>query len=196
MTVSRAIRYYTKRAIRVALHPNDSPRQIAGGVAIGTLVGFMPTMGGQMITAAVLATLFRCSRVPAMAMVYITNPFTAVPIYGACYFLGVGMMRPFGFRPLGFARIRGFFVTPEDVGFWAKMYSKLFGLFNLGWEALAPLWIGCLTGGIIAAVVMYYVSLRFVTGHRLLKAERMAKRAKRRLERIRLQQTAEGGPHE
>jgi len=193
MSLSRTFRYYFMRAVRIALHPNDSPRQIAGGVAIGTLVGFMPTMGGQMISAALLATLFRCSRIPAMAMVYITNPFTALPIYGACYFIGVGVLKPFGFETLAYERIRTLFVSPHDIGVWEAVNLKLHLLFELGWQGLAPLWLGCLLGGFLAAVIMYHISLRFVTGHRLLKAQRMALRAKRRLERIRQRQAAMEG---
>jgi hypothetical protein len=188
MTISRAIRYYVTRFVRNVLRANDSPRQIAGGVAIGTLVGFMPTMGGQMISAALIATLFRCSRIPAMAMVYITNPFTAVPIYGSCYFFGVALMKPFGFEPLEFARVRELFVRPEEVGFWGVIYEKLGKLFELGWNGLAPLWLGCMVGGVFASVIMYYVALRFVTGHRLLKAQRQAMRAKERLDRVRTRQ--------
>lgn len=188
MRFSRAVRYHLRRIARAVMHANDSPRQIAGGVAIGVLIGFTPLMGGHMILAALVATLFRCSRIPAMGFVYITNPFTAIPIYGSCYLLGVALLTPFGFTPHALERIRAIFVGPEDAGFWKLIYLKLFSLFDLGWNGLAPLWLGCLVVGAAGALAMYHVALRFVTGHRLLKAQRMALRAKRRLERVRIRQ--------
>lgn len=199
MSLSRASRYYSRRLLRVILQRHDSPRQIAGGVALGTLVGFMPTIGGQMISAALLATLFRVSRIPAVVMVYITNPFTAIPIYGACYLLGVAILKPFGFEALALAEVKSFFVTPEEADwtFWQMIYYKLMMMFNLGWKGMAPLWLGCLLIGAIAAVIMYWVALRVVTGHRLLKAQRVMLRAQRRLERIRREQAQEAhGDHE
>ena len=182
--VKRFLRY----AFRTIVHSNDSPKQIAGGVALGVLIGFTPTMGCQSISAALIATMLRLSRIPAMAMVYITNPVTAVPFYGACYAVGVTLLRPFGFRPLGFHRIKGLFARPEDMGFWEGITEKLGEVFQLGWETLVPLWVGCLILGAVAAVIAYHVSLRFVLRHRLRKAERQARRARRRLERIRMEQ--------
>ena len=186
----RRISYVARRAFRTVVRSNDSPRQIAGGVAIGVVIGFMPTMGMQMVTAAFIATLFRCSRLPAMAMVYITNPFTALPIYLFCYVVGVGLLRPFGFT-LQIERVRQLIVSPEDLGLWQTIYDKLGQLFAIGAHVLLPLWLGCLVVGSLAAVVFYHATVRLVTGHRLLKAERSAKRAQRRLGRIRRKQALE-----
>jgi len=190
-TLYRRISYVLRRFLRGVLRSNDSSRQIASGVALGMFIAFTPTMGFQLIIAALIATLLKCSRIPAMAMVYITNPFTAIPIYGTSYALGAALLRPFGFKPLRLSAIRNLFVHPEDLGPWEAIYSKLLSLFALGGETFASLWIGCTVMGAAAAVVSYYVALRFVTGHRLIKAERMARRARRRLERIRMEQALE-----
>ena len=187
----RITTYHIRRMLREMLRSKDSPRQIAGGVAIGVQIGFMPTMGGQMITAALLATLFGCSRIPAMAMVYITNPFTAIPIYGTCYLVGVAILRPFGFQPVGLDRLTALLTAHVEGGPWRMIYVKLAQLFSLGIDTLAPLWLGCILCGAVAAVCFYHLSLRFVTGHRLIKAEKMMRRAQKRLERIRRRQERE-----
>ncbi len=184
----RRLAYLFRRALRGILRSNDSPRQIAGGVAVGTFVGFMPTMGGQMISAALLATLFRCSRIPAMAMVYITNPFTAIPIYGTCYFVGVAILNPFGFHPTSLERLKTIFSAHVPGGPWEMLYVRLVYLLDLGVDTLAPLWLGCLLCGAVAAIILYYITLRLVTGHRLIKVEKLARRAQKRLERVRQQQ--------
>ena len=191
-TISRRTRYYLRRLLRSVLRTNDSPRQIAGGVAVGMMVAFSPTMGLQMFLAALVATVLKCSRLPAVIVVYITNPFTAIPIYLSCYVIGVGILRPFGFT-LDVEQVRRLLVRPEEWGFWELIYQKLADIFALGWNVFAPLWLGCLIVGGIGAAIAYQVSLRFVTGHRLIKAERMARRAQRRLERIRQEQAGSTG---
>jgi len=184
----RQLGFFMRRLLRATLRSRHSPRQIAGGVAVGVFVGFTPTMGCQMITAGLVSTFLRLSRIPAVTFVYITNPVTAAPIYGASYFLGALILRPFGFRPINFARIRNLFMDREGLGFWEDIATRLGELFALSGETFAALWIGCLIAGAVAAAVSYYVTLRFVTGHRLLRAERQARRAQRRLERIRMEQ--------
>ena len=187
-TISRRTRHYYRRLVRSILRTNDSPRQIAGGVAVGMFFAFTPTVGFQMILAALFATILRCSRLPALVVVYVTNPFTAIPIFSVCYVLGVGVIERFGFRTLRFESIQKFLVCPEDWGFWETIYRKLIEMSALGWEGLLPLWLGGVIAGGTSAAVAYYVTLRFVTGHRLLKAQRMARRAQRRLELIRERQ--------
>jgi len=187
---SRKASFYIRRIMRPFVRSNDSSRQIAGGIALGVLVAFSPTMGLQMLIAALLTTALGCSRLPALAAVYITNPFTAIPIYIFCYVVGVQILKPFGFT-LDMEQITRLLVRPEDLGFWETIYHKLGEVFALGWNAFAPLWLGCISVGTLAAILAYYISLRFVTGHRLIKAEKMARRAQKRLERIQMMQTLE-----
>ena len=180
-----------RRILRRILSSHHSPRQIAAGAALGILIGFTPLMGLHMILAAVLSTFFGFSRLASVPMVYITIPVTAPFVYPGCYLLGVWMLRPFGFHVLSPAKVRALFVLPDGPGLWSAVWIKLQELFSLGWEGLAPLWLGCLVVGSVSAIAMYYASLRFVTGHRLLKAQRMALRAQQRLERIRHRQEEE-----
>ena len=105
--------------------------------------------------------------------------------------LGAAILRPIGFEPLKFESIRKLFIQPENMGFWEGVRHNLPKLFRLGGDTFASLWLGCVLAGGVAAIVLYYVTLRFVAGHRLIKAERMARRARRRLEQIRMEQTLE-----
>ena len=189
-TISRRMVFYLRRLVRRVIQSNDSSRQIAGGIAIGVLIAFTPTIGFQVILAVLLTTLLGCSRLPAVAVVYITNPFTAVPIYLFCFVVGAGLLRPFGFV-VDIEQVKMLLVRSKDMGLWQIAYSKLLDVFTLGWQAFAPLWLGCMVVGVAAAAVAYHISLRLVTGHRLIKAERMARRAKMRLERIQREQAME-----
>jgi uncharacterized protein (DUF2062 family) len=62
-------------------------RSVSGGVAIGMFCGLIPGPL-QMISAALLAVLFRVNLPVAMFTTFYTNPFTIVPLYVAAYELG------------------------------------------------------------------------------------------------------------
>jgi uncharacterized protein (DUF2062 family) len=63
-------------------------RSVAGGVAAGAFAGLIPGPV-QMISAAILAVLFRVNLPVAVATTWYTNPITAVPIYYLAYRIGV-----------------------------------------------------------------------------------------------------------
>lgn len=71
-------------------HPNLwhlHRRSVAGGVAAGLFGGLVPGPL-QMITAGLLAVLFRVNLPVAMFTTFYTNPFTIVPLYWVAYKLG------------------------------------------------------------------------------------------------------------
>ncbi len=71
-------------------HPNLwhlHRRSVAGGVAVGLFCGLIPGPL-QMITAALLAVLFRVNLPMAAFTTLYTNPFTIVPLYVLAYELG------------------------------------------------------------------------------------------------------------
>lgn len=71
-------------------HPNLwhlHRRSAAGGVAVGLFCGLMPGPL-QMISAALLAVLFRANLPVALLTTLYTNPFTIVPLYLLAYRIG------------------------------------------------------------------------------------------------------------
>lgn len=62
-------------------------RSVAGGVAIGLFCGLIPGPL-QMISAALLAVLFRINLPVALFTTLYTNPFTILPLYVLAYELG------------------------------------------------------------------------------------------------------------
>ncbi|MFZ5502627.1 MAG: DUF2062 domain-containing protein [Pseudomonadota bacterium] len=63
-------------------------RSVAGGVAIGLFCGLIPGPV-QMLSAVVLAGVFRVNLPVAAATTLYTNPFTIVPLYLLAYQLGI-----------------------------------------------------------------------------------------------------------
>ncbi len=65
-----------------------SERSLSGGLALGLFIAFTPTISVQMLASAVCAIWLRVNLPTALAACWITNPFTAVPIYTMAFKLG------------------------------------------------------------------------------------------------------------
>jgi uncharacterized protein (DUF2062 family) len=72
-------------------HPNLwhlNRKSVAGGTAVGLFCGLVPAPL-QMLSAALLAILFRVNLPVAVILTWYTNPFTIVPLYYIAYKLGM-----------------------------------------------------------------------------------------------------------
>ena len=171
-----AIRIRLRRWARSILHARGSPEAVALGVAIGVFVAMTPTLGVQMIIAAFLATLLGASRVPAVLMVYISNPLTAVPIYSLCYNMGAAVLEFwFGLNTPGWGAARAKFAILAERGF----FGRLLGIIQMSGRLAIPLWTGSIAMGILGALIAYPMAVRFVKGHRLVQAQKRARRMER-----------------
>ena len=163
---------------------NDSPRQIGAGAALGVFIAFTPTMGIQTVLAILLATLFRVSRIPAIVTVYITNVFTAIPIYGACYWVGAQASRFLGMPVASheaFEQFKAAILVGSDLGWLAHIWHvcETFGRF--GFTIAVPLWVGGILVGLAGGAVCYPVVVRLVEGHRVLHAQRLARKLQKKV---------------
>ena len=87
--MSRFVFRARKFLAQKVLHTDDSPHTIALGASLAMLVAISPLIGLQTVIAVGLAALFRANKAICIPIVWIvTNPFTFLPIYGACYKLG------------------------------------------------------------------------------------------------------------
>jgi len=124
-------------------------------MAIGVFVGFTPPLGLQMITAAVLATLTHSNRAAAVAAVWITNPFTALPIYVLTYRVGrylIGDGEAIDIRQ----RLRA--VVVDEHGEWLHLSEQFRELLSLGWGVLGPMTLGGVMLGLPAAAAGYLLT--------------------------------------
>ncbi|TWT58761.1 hypothetical protein KOR42_21470 [Thalassoglobus neptunius] len=84
--------YDPRQWVRAILLLRDTPHSIALGTAIGIFIGLTPTFGIQMILVIALAfltrKLFRFNRFAALVAVYVSNPFTMLPIFWFNYRVG------------------------------------------------------------------------------------------------------------
>ncbi len=90
MSSSKSIPWWAnpRALLRAILSLNDSPHAIAKGTAIGMFLGLTPTVGIQMLLVMLVSLFMRFNRKAALITVYISNPFTTIPIYWVNYKVG------------------------------------------------------------------------------------------------------------
>lgn len=146
----------------------SSPRKIALGFALGIFLSFTPTLGFQTALALGLATLLRVNPISAAAGVYLTNIFTAWPLYALCYNVGswVAGVEPH-LGPL----------VPQTHAGWG-----LFAHFTkLGLKWIAVEFLGAIIVGGISAVPAYFLALFAIVRYRTARLNRRIQRVRARM---------------
>ncbi|MEX2044026.1 MAG: DUF2062 domain-containing protein [Opitutus sp.] len=111
---------------------------------VGSILSMMPMMGVQLPLALVLAILLRCNFMVMGILQVITNPFTAIPIYGATFVLGRRLLRIFDF-PMHGAQL------PDG---WTDMgLGEIFGHMDMS-TAIGQGVICLLVGGVAAGLCL------------------------------------------
>ncbi|MDH5357768.1 MAG: DUF2062 domain-containing protein [Gammaproteobacteria bacterium] len=135
-------------------------RSVAGGVALGLFIGFMPVLG-QMFIAAALAIVFRVNLPLAVMGSWITNPFTVAPIYFFAYKVGAWVLQ-----------------IPVGKHAFTMSWQWFTHDFLMIWQ---PLLLGCLICGIFSALLgVVFVRLLW----RLVVIRNWLQRRKREINRI------------
>jgi len=111
---------------------------MATAFAVGVFIGMSPLLGIHTVLGLFVAWLFRLNRVVTLVGVYITNPWTIVPIYSFGTWIGT--------RLLGMHKM-----IPEID--WTQI--TLLGFLKEFRSLLFPFVIGNLLLGAISAVVSY-----------------------------------------
>lgn len=147
--------------LRWLIKLRSSPRAIAGGLGLGTLIAFTPTFGVQLILAVVCATLCNVNRPAAMVPVWITNPVTIAPIYTFNYWLGSKIWNG---PPL--SEVSELFIdigqTMTRLEFW-NIKEQFLAVLHMGKEILIPLVLGSLAIGAITGFLVYVLTLKLLS---------------------------------
>jgi uncharacterized protein (DUF2062 family) len=114
---------------------------VAKACAIGMFVGLLPLMSAQMVISGTIAIFFRANLLISVAVVWITNPITAAPIYYFCYRVGLIILS----------------MQPMDLGHpWT-----LSSLLHQASRIWLPLCVGSFVVAVIGAIISYYAVLLF-----------------------------------
>ena len=173
--VARYWRKLHRFVVQRILHADDTPHRIALGVAVAMLVAFLPLIGIQTVVAVGIAAMLRANKAVCVPIVWITNPFTFIPVYSACLSLGraVTPASASGDPSAELVGLAGMKIDVLDYQSWTNLFHLL---VNLGKD----LWVGCIIVGITLAIPSYFFARSFVTTYRRRHHERLEKRKLRR----------------
>jgi len=146
---------------------HDTPHRIGFGVLLGFVVAFSPTIGFQMMIFVALATLLRSNKISGLPIVWITNPFTAVPVYYTCWKVGAFVLGSDGDPERGERLIERLMGT-ETGWEWGRLlegafWSEVGATF---WALGAELWLGGLVVGLVLGVLAYPITVWGVKAYR------------------------------
>jgi len=161
-----------KGFFRKLLQLDDTPERIARGVALGTLIGMTPTVGIQMTLAVIFAAISRANRLAAVALVWLSNPVTIVPIYWFDYWFGGLILRPFiNIEPLTWADIEKA-LSVKSSGFFGVLWGFIKGLGQITAQAYPVMFLGGFVSGVLLGVFAYIFTLRAVRRYREKKEKK------------------------
>jgi len=182
----RRWRVTARKVLRRILYSKSTPASIAGGMTVGIFVGMGPTFGFQMIPAAFIAALLRVNILAAVLGVWISNPFTAVPIYYYEYRLGKLILpfEPGSDAAEGIALVAQRISEISLVDLWQTLGAAIGAFFDLGNEVILRLLIGSAICATTAAALTYPLSLWWVKFYRRRRQVRTIRRADERLAKL------------
>lgn len=134
-----------KDRIRLILSVKDTPHRISLAFSVGILIGMSPLFGIHTILGLVASSVFRLNRLVTIAGVYVTNPWTIIPIYTFSTWVGA--------KCLGISKI-----LPE-VDWRNITFTALLNDFS---PLLIPFIVGTALVGVVASLASYVIIYHLV----------------------------------
>ncbi len=161
MMIGRFWQRLKNLVVRRILGLEDTPHRIAWGVFLGLLIAMTPTLGFQIMLYVAIATVLRANKVSGVPLLFISNPFTAAPLYYGVWWVGSialhGTTDPDGADEVG-RRLRE--AEAEAAFGWSDLATLEFWerIGALLWSMGAELWFGALVVGIATGVPGYFLT--------------------------------------
>ncbi len=156
------------------LHVDDTPHRIALSLAIAIFVTWTPTIGFQMILAFALAALLRANKFVGVPFVWISNPFTFVPIFLPNYLLGSLLL---GGQYSSSRFLKAISQASQFQGGW---WDRVQAWWQAIWPIFLPLTLGSLIIGGILGLITYFVSFYGIRAYRKRREDFLAHVSRRR----------------
>lgn len=160
----RAITYYWHRLHRIP----GTAESIAAGFSVGLGCAFSPLLGTHAVIAAILAWALGGSVVAALIGTLAINPWTAPPVWFACYEVGVWLLPAVPDSHVGLAEFVAMFGALTHAT--AALDGELFG--RAVWPVLRPMLIGSIPLGLAAGFVAYFALVPVLRRMHLRRANR------------------------
>lgn len=117
-----------RERFRALLSVKDSPHQVAMSFSVGVFIGMSPLLGLHTVLGLLLSYLLRMNKFVTIVGVYVTNPWTIVPIYtfgtwSGMKLMGIeGILSDINWRTLGFSNV----FTELKLLFWPFVIGTFF----------------------------------------------------------------------
>ena len=161
-----------EKFINPVLHSTAPVPEVSLGVAVGVFLGLTPTVGVQMYLVAMVWTIYRFlfkkrfSLPVGVAMVWISNPLTMVPLYYLFLVTGYWLMDTKSVLSYELFTENLTRISQEERTIQMIIKGTQFLLIDLGW----PMIIGSIIYAVTGFIISYFLSFRIVTSHRKIKA--------------------------
>lgn len=131
---------YIGDRLRAVMKLDDPPQKLAFAFALGVFIAFSPWFGLHILSCILFAWLFRVSKLVVLTASFINNPWTVVPLYGFCIWLGM--------------KITGSGVDVPRIAWEELSLSNVYGAVKpYLWSFVA----GTLTAGVVFAFLSYFL---------------------------------------
>lgn len=142
-----------KDKIKHIITTNDSPRKVALSFAVGVFIGMSPFLGLHTIMGIAVPWIFNLNKFVTIAGVYITNPWTIVPIYTFATWVGAKLLNIQQIIPD---------INWNEVGFYLIFYQMK--------SLLLPFFLGTTVVGIISGLAGYIIIYYMMNRHKKNKS--------------------------
>jgi len=161
-----------EKFINPVLHSKAPVPEVSLGVAVGVFLGLTPTVGVQMYLVAMVWSIYRYIfnkhfNLPVgMAMVWISNPITMVPLYYLFLLTGYWLIDTKDILSYKLFAENLALISETDGTIQMIINGTQFLLIDLGW----PMVVGSIAYAVPGFIISYFLSFRIVTSHRKIKA--------------------------
>ncbi len=131
--------------IKLVLEVRDTPHRISVAFAAGIFIGMSPFFGIHTLLGLLVAYVFRLNKLATVVGVYITNPWTIIPIYTFSTWVGA--------ECLGMNRIL------PDIDWRNITFGALMSDFR---PLLMPFLLGTAVMSVLSSVISYFVIYHLV----------------------------------
>lgn len=146
---------------------NDSPHDIALGLALGIFIGFLPIMGIQMAAVLVFILPFRkANKIAAVAGVWISNPLTVIPIYAFIYWIGT-----FFYSTASVLTSDILMQRMQETVHLHGFIDQTQAFLSLGADIFLPMCVGGAVVGFAAMFPTYFITKKVITDYRKTKCK-------------------------
>lgn len=169
-----------RKIVRRLLQINDTPESIALGASVGMFIAMTPTVGLQMLIMIIVGTVIRANRLAGCVMVYISNPFTLIPIYWLDYWVGSKVLGLELVSRQRFTQQLESYLASIDSeklahGFFVGLWNATTEFFEVQWDSIVwPSLVGGSLLGLVCAIPVYPLTLRGLRAHQRRRAHRQS----------------------